>query len=169
VDAGHRGLIFDRFGGIKPKVYGEGTHMMIPGLQRPIIIDVRTSPRSISTQTGTKDLQNVNLSLRVLSHPSLPHLPEIYKKLGTDYAERVLPGICNEVLKAVVAQVRPQHDGDNNEEGSKQRRLCGCRDWARVCIGNGELPRESHSAHFFRVSSFCAHCLFFSSVLFLSC
>jgi len=104
VDAGHRALIFDRFQGVKPTVYGEGTHFKMPGIQHPIMFDVRTSPRSISTQTGTKDLQNVNLSLRVLSHPSLPHLAAVYNKLGTNYAERVLPGICNEVLKAVVAQ-----------------------------------------------------------------
>jgi len=104
VDAGHRGLIFDRVQGVMPGVKGEGTHFLMPGLQRAIILDVRTTPRSIATQTGTKDLQNVNLSLRVLSHPSLPHLAAIYKELGTDYAERVLPGICNEVLKAVVAQ-----------------------------------------------------------------
>ena len=90
--------------GVKPNVYGEGTHFLVPGIQRAIILDVRTQPRTIAAQTGTKDLQNVNLSLRVLSHPALPHLPEIYKLLGTDYAERVLPGICNEVLKAVVAQ-----------------------------------------------------------------
>ena len=29
---------------------------------------------------------------------------QLFKQFGTDYAERVLPGICNEVLKAVVAQ-----------------------------------------------------------------
>ncbi len=87
-----------------PDVKGEGTHWLWPGVQRAIILDVRTTPRSIATQTGTKDLQNVNLSLRVLSHPALPHLADLYKTLGTDYAERVLPGICNEVLKAVVAQ-----------------------------------------------------------------
>lgn len=97
-------MIFDRFKGVKPQVYGEGTHVLIPGLQRAILLDIRTMPRTISTQTGTKDLQNVNLSLRVLSHPSLPHLPELFKLFGSDYAERVLPGICNEVLKAVVAQ-----------------------------------------------------------------
>lgn len=104
VDAGHRGLIFDRFTGVKPQVYGEGTHFLIPGIQRPIILDVRTTPRTIPTATATKDLQTVNLALRILSHPSLPHLPELFKQFGTDYAERVLPGICNEVLKAVVAQ-----------------------------------------------------------------
>lgn len=44
----------------------------------------------------------VNLTLRVLSKPDVEHLPEIFKTLGLDYDERVLPSIGNEVLKAVV-------------------------------------------------------------------
>lgn len=50
------------------------------------------------------DLQMVNISLRVLSRPDTMFLPTIYRELGTDYDERVLPSIVNEVLKAVVAQ-----------------------------------------------------------------
>jgi prohibitin 1 len=67
-------------------------------------MDVRTTPRTIKTVTGTKDLQKVNLSLRVLSRPSVPELAKIYKDIGPDYAERVLPSVGNEVLKAVVAR-----------------------------------------------------------------
>jgi len=40
----------------------------------------------------------------VLSRPDIAHLPKIYQTLGTDYDERVLPSIGNEVLKAIVAQ-----------------------------------------------------------------
>lgn len=50
------------------------------------------------------DLQTVNLTLRVLSRPEVSQLPHIYRTLGTDYDERVLPSIVNEVLKAVVAK-----------------------------------------------------------------
>jgi prohibitin 2 len=46
----------------------------------------------------------VNITCRVLSRPSVEHLPTIYRTLGTDYDERVLPSIVNEVLKSVVAQ-----------------------------------------------------------------
>ena len=35
----------------------------------------------------------VNIGLRVLTRPLPPKLPEIYRTLGTDYAERVLPSI----------------------------------------------------------------------------
>lgn len=33
---------------------GEGTHFIIPVLQKPYIFDVRTRPRSITSVTGTK-------------------------------------------------------------------------------------------------------------------
>ena len=46
----------------------------------------------------------VNISLRVLARPDAAALPTIYRQLGTDYDERVLPSICNEVLKSVVAK-----------------------------------------------------------------
>jgi len=103
VDPGHRAVMFDRLGGVLQKTFSEGTHFMVPILQRPIVMDVRTQPRTINTETGTKDLQNVELSLRVLSRPSVPHLPQLYQTLGVDYAERVLPSLTNEVLKQVVA------------------------------------------------------------------
>lgn len=50
------------------------------------------------------DLQMVNITCRVLSKPKVDQLAKIYRSLGTDYDERVLPSIVNEVLKSVVAQ-----------------------------------------------------------------
>jgi len=105
VEAGQRGLIFDRFrGGVQPYVQNEGTHFYIPGVQYPILMDVRTTPRRINSVTGTKDLQNVNLSLRVLTRPQVNSLHHIYQKLGKNFNEVILPSLGNEVLKAVVAQ-----------------------------------------------------------------
>lgn len=46
----------------------------------------------------------VNITCRVLSRPRVDALPAIYRTLGVDYDERVLPSIVNEVLKSVVAQ-----------------------------------------------------------------
>lgn len=104
VDGGHRAVIFDRFAGVKDVVVGEGTHFIIPWVQKPIIFDIRSRPRSVPTITGSKDLQNVNITLRILFRPMANKLPNIYTNLGIDYDERVLPSIVNEVLKAVVAQ-----------------------------------------------------------------
>merc|ERR1712083_857086 len=104
VDGGHRAVMFDRFRGILPRVTGEGTHFMIPWVQRPIIYDIRARPKNVPTITGSKDLQNVNITLRILFRPVPDQLPNIYTTLGVDYEDRVLPSITNEVLKAVVAE-----------------------------------------------------------------
>merc|ERR1712209_34063 len=104
VDGGHRAIIFSRLGGIQPDTYVEGLHFRVPWFQYPIIYDIRSRARKISSPTGSKDLQMVNISLRVLSRPDAGHIPTIHQELGVDYDEKVLPSICNEVLKAVVAK-----------------------------------------------------------------
>lgn len=121
VDGGSRAVIFDRFAGIKNYVVGEGTHFLIPWVQRAIMYDIRSRPRNVSVITGSKgkfvasevlrlilffaDLQNVNITLRILFRPVPSELPKLYQSLGEDYDERVLPSITNEVLKAVVVSI----------------------------------------------------------------
>ncbi|KAJ8463856.1 hypothetical protein ONZ51_g9983 [Trametes cubensis] len=95
VDGGHRAIKYTRLHGVKDE---------IPWFETPIVYDIRAKPRSIASLTGTKDLQMVNITCRVLSRPNISALPSIYRELGTDYDERVLPSIVNEVLKSVVAQ-----------------------------------------------------------------
>lgn len=104
VDGGCRAIKYSYIDGIKNIVYGEGMHFMIPFLERAISFEVRARPRNIASLTGTKDLQMVNISLRVLSKPDEEKLASIYRNLGPDYDEKVLPSIVNEVLKSVVAQ-----------------------------------------------------------------
>ncbi|RCH97391.1 prohibitin-1 [Rhizopus stolonifer] len=104
VQGGYRAVIFDRIQGVKSVSVGEGTHFLVPWLQRAVLFDVRTKPRNISTTTGSKDMQMVSLTLRVLHRPEIKNLPSIYQNLGLDYDERVLPSIGNEVLKSIVAQ-----------------------------------------------------------------
>ncbi|CAD8088119.1 unnamed protein product [Paramecium primaurelia] len=104
VDGGQRGLIFDRFQGVKESVYGEGMHFFIPVIQSPIVAEVRLQPKTVASHTGTKDLQTVDIAIRMLHKPIEQYLPEIYKTIGLNYEEKILPSIANEVLKAVVAQ-----------------------------------------------------------------
>jgi len=104
VDGGHRAIKYKRISGVSKEIYNEGTHIRIPWFETPIDYDVRAKPRNVASLTGTKDLQMVNITCRVLSRPRVEALPQIYRTLGTDYDERVLPSIVNEVLKSVVAQ-----------------------------------------------------------------
>uniref|UniRef100_A0A2K6QM18 Prohibitin n=1 Tax=Rhinopithecus roxellana TaxID=61622 RepID=A0A2K6QM18_RHIRO len=96
VDAGHRAVILDQFRGVQDIVVGEGTHFLIPWIQKPIIF--------VCLITGSKDLQNVNITLRILFPPVASQLPHIFTSIGEDYDERVLPSIMTEILRSVVAR-----------------------------------------------------------------
>lgn len=104
VDGGERCVMFNRFGGVRKKEISEGTHFKVPWFNIPFIYDVKTRPKLITTTTGTKDLQTVSLTLRILFRPRVENLSIIHQTLGPDYDERVLPSIGNEILKATVAK-----------------------------------------------------------------
>lgn len=119
VQGGHRGVVFDRIKGVRPDIYGEGTHIVIPWFQWPIIFDVRTRPKELPSLTGTRDLQYVNISLRVLYKPDEQSLPHILSNYGEDFDRRILPSIMNETLKAVVAQYNAEQLTTQREEVSR--------------------------------------------------
>uniref|UniRef100_A0A2K6BZR9 Prohibitin n=1 Tax=Macaca nemestrina TaxID=9545 RepID=A0A2K6BZR9_MACNE len=104
MDAGHRAVIFDQFCGVQDIVVGERTHFLIPWVQKPIIFDHHSQPRNVPVITGSKDLQNVNITLCVLFGPVTSQLPRIFTSIGEDCDERVLPSITAESLKSVVAR-----------------------------------------------------------------
>lgn len=104
VEGGHRGIMFSRLYGVLDETVEEGWHLRVPWFQQPFIFDVRARAHRFASPTGTKDLQMVNISLRVLARPNVNRLPEIFRRLGLDFDDRVLPSIVNETLKSVVAQ-----------------------------------------------------------------
>lgn len=125
VRPGHLGIIYNRFPlgvsqGIQDiGVCREGLNFVMPWLQRVIVYDVRTRPTIVNSTSGSKDLQMVEISLRVLFKPDPHHLPFIYRRLGQDFDERVLPSIVNEVTKAVVARFNASELLTRREEVSK--------------------------------------------------
>ena len=42
------------------QVYEEGTHLMVPWFERPVIYDVRARPNVITSTSGSRDLQMVS-------------------------------------------------------------------------------------------------------------
>jgi prohibitin 2 len=84
VQPGHKGVVYNRFGGLDENhILKEGLNFVIPWFQRPVVFDIRTRPQPIDTTSGSKDLQMVTISLRVLFKPDPNALGHIYRRLGT--------------------------------------------------------------------------------------
>jgi prohibitin 1 len=122
IDGGQRGLVFDRYSGLKQKVLTEGLNFVVPILQYPIIFEVRTAPKVISSHTGTKDLQTVKVEVRLLYRPDIEYLDSVCLNLGKDYDERILPSIGNEILKSIIAQYNAEQLLTQREQVSKEIR-----------------------------------------------
>lgn len=100
----YRAVVFNKIFGFKDSVQSEGLYFMVPFVERPVKYDIRSKSYNFRSTSGSRDLQMIAIDLRILSHPDPNMLVEVYRKLGTDYASRVLPSIVEETLKSVVAQ-----------------------------------------------------------------
>eukprot|EP00339_Tiarina_fusa_P002920 CAMPEP_0117046830 /NCGR_PEP_ID=MMETSP0472-20121206/32374_1 /TAXON_ID=693140 ORGANISM="Tiarina fusus, Strain LIS" /NCGR_SAMPLE_ID=MMETSP0472 /ASSEMBLY_ACC=CAM_ASM_000603 /LENGTH=285 /DNA_ID=CAMNT_0004759319 /DNA_START=40 /DNA_END=897 /DNA_ORIENTATION=- len=104
VEGGHKAIVYSRISGIKQKTYGEGIKIKIPWVEREVIYNARAVSKKFRAYTGSKDLQMIDVTINVLYKPEVDRLPDMYRELGTGFADTVLPSIATEVVKSVVAQ-----------------------------------------------------------------
>jgi len=120
VGKGKKAVVFDKFQGVKPEVYGEGVHALIPFVQQPVYFDIRAASKTINCKTGTNDLQIVEFQLKLVYRPDKEFLPSIYSNLGRNYDEQVLPSIGKETLKSIAAQYTAEQLSTQKEQVSKE-------------------------------------------------
>ena len=104
VDVGHYAIKFNKLTGLSPHRYKEGFNFKIPLLEEQIIYNVQTRENEIKGETANRDMQAIKISVRVLFHPEVDKLDVIHSNLGPNYEQKVLPAICNEILRTIVAQ-----------------------------------------------------------------
>lgn len=69
VEPGHRAIIQNNLKGLGTHVYGEGMHIRVPIRDNIKRFEIRTRPTLLSCGTGTKDMQIVHITMRVLFRP----------------------------------------------------------------------------------------------------
>jgi len=104
VQGGFRAVKFNAITGLHDRTFGDGANFAIPFIETPVVFDVRNKPAEVVTSSGSRDLQMVNMAVRVLYQPNVDNLHHIYRNLGVNYPETVLPSLVNEIIKSVVAQ-----------------------------------------------------------------
>jgi prohibitin 2 len=116
VDAGETAVIFNSItGGLSTRY--SGTHILVPGMQKPILYDTRVQTYTMSAsysegevkgddalETLTKDGQIVKMDISVRFHLDPANVDKLHKEIGPDYINKVIrPEIRNQLRLQVSA------------------------------------------------------------------
>lgn len=104
IPAGERGTLLT-FGNPDMTAKSEGLHLKIPIAQTVIKMNVQTqrydAPKASS---ASKDLQTVTTDVAINYFINPESAPEIYKKIGINYQDKIIAPAVQEVVKASTAQ-----------------------------------------------------------------
>ena len=112
VPPGFKAVILDPERGVLPDVIGEGTHP-IGDKQKSTIFCVR--PRMYTVFTSefkseilSKDSQVVQAEVRMMARPDEARLVDVFKNLGVEYKDLVIPSLVHEELTKIALQLTAQ-------------------------------------------------------------
>ncbi len=104
VPAGNRGVVFDRFKGVRPVSLNEGLNMILPIVQDATLFEVRVQKVEFDATAASKDLQSVRTKIALNFHPIPEQVPEIYRAYGLGYTEKIVHPAVQEAVKSVTAR-----------------------------------------------------------------
>ena len=103
IDAGERGIVLTFCNpNMIPK--SEGLHFKIPLIQKVIKMDVKTLKYEAELSAASRDLQTVTTKIAINYRISPESSPEIYKTIGTNYADKIIYPTEQEVNKATTSK-----------------------------------------------------------------
>lgn len=103
VGAGERGIVMN-FGAVQDKVLNEGIHLIVPVMQKVILMDVRIHKVETDAASASSDLQDVALSVALNYHILPEKANVVYQTIGVEFKDRIIDPAIQEVMKAVSAR-----------------------------------------------------------------
>lgn len=93
-----------RFGKVISTQMDEGVNFKIPLIEKIVKMNIQVQKVDVSTESSSKDLQLVNMQLAVNYRVDGNKATELYKNVGTKYAEVILQPAIQESIKAVTSK-----------------------------------------------------------------
>ncbi len=117
VGAGQRAVLFSLRGGTLSRQLGEGTHLIVPFVQKPVFYDVRTQTYTMSATSWegevkgddsltalTSDGQEVKIDVSVRFHPDAEKIFQLHQRIGPDYANKIIRPAARSAARVVFAE-----------------------------------------------------------------
>ncbi|HWP34604.1 MAG TPA: prohibitin family protein [Thermodesulfobacteriota bacterium] len=136
IEAGHRGVVFNVFEGVRPRPLDAGLHLVLPVVNQVTSYDVRSQTYSMvaggedgarkgqsdTLWATTADGLKVGLDVTVRYRPDPGRLPELHATIGPDYEEKVVRPQIRNVARMVVAE-HPVADVYGRSRAAIQRQI----------------------------------------------
>ena len=102
VPAGNVGVVTN-FGSVQPGTLEPGLHIVIPVVQHVAIIDTRVQPHQFQEiDAASAEYQTVKLTGVMNYHVDGQFANDLYQRVGTDFASKVIDPAFNDFIKTVV-------------------------------------------------------------------
>src|SRR6185503_4652052 len=102
VPAGNVGVVTN-FGSVQTVTLEPGLHIVVPIYQRVTNVDTRVQPHHLQEiDAASKELQTVRLTGTMNYHIDGQFANDLFQRVGTDFAEKVIDPAFNDFIKTVV-------------------------------------------------------------------
>lgn len=93
-----------QFGKVQDDVIQEGLNGKAPYIEKIVLIDCRTKKVEVTSESSTKDMQTVSVTIAVNYNVDKGTANKLYKEVGLDYESIILSPAILESIKSVMAQ-----------------------------------------------------------------
>lgn len=93
-----------QFGKVQDDVLQEGLNGKVPFIEKIVLIDCRTKKVEVTSESSSKDMQTVNVTIAVNYNVGKDTANKLYKEVGTDYENIIISPAILESIKAITAQ-----------------------------------------------------------------
>lgn len=109
IDSGHRGVLFERFGGglNMEKVYRQGFHVVAPW-NTMFIYDVRVNENFEKMSVLSRNGLTIQIDLSYRYRPFADSLADLHNEVGRNYHERIVLPEIRSATREVIGQYLPE-------------------------------------------------------------
>ena len=123
VESGEVGIRI-RFGKVSNQSTTEGINIKLPVIEKIETMNIRVQKTEVTTNSSSKDLQDVDMSLVVNYHIDKKEAIKLYKTVGKNYEQIILEPAIEEGIKAVTSKYTAEelitHRREVSEECQKE-------------------------------------------------